>query len=94
MGRMAYALRLIAGLVMAVSAIVICLSLSDALDNLGQPQGERVVGALFLVASACFLIAFLSAGIVWVLTDISEHLDLLRKTSAANTDRHATESKS
>ena len=89
MGRMAYALRLIAGLVMGVSVIVASVSLSDALDNLGRPQGERVLGALFLAVFACFLIAFLSAGILWVLTDISQQLEFSRKPLAASTDQHA-----
>jgi len=94
MGRMAYVLRLTAGLVMAMSVIVAFVSLSDVVDNLGRPQGERVLGALFLVAFACFLIAFLSAGVLWVLTDISQQLELSRKPPAANTYQHATESKS
>jgi hypothetical protein len=94
MGRMAYALRLIAAVVMAVSVIVAIVSLSDALDNVGRPQGERVLGALFLVAFACFLIAFLSAGILWVLTDISQQLELSRKPLAASTNQHAPEIKS
>jgi NADH:ubiquinone oxidoreductase subunit 6 (subunit J) len=79
MGRMAYALRLIAGLVMAVAVIFAFVSMSDALENLGRPEGERVLGATFLVSFACFLIAFLSAGILWVLTDISQQLELSRK---------------
>jgi S1-C subfamily serine protease len=41
-----------------------------------------VLGALFLTAFACFLIAFLSAGILWVLTDISQQLELSRKPLA------------
>jgi predicted PurR-regulated permease PerM len=94
MGRMAYALRLIAAVVMAVCVVVAIVSLSDALDNLGRPQGERVLGALFVVAFACFLIAFLSAGILWVLTDISQQLELSRKPLASRTDEHATENKS
>jgi hypothetical protein len=93
MGRMAYALRLIAGLVMAVAVVLAYVSMSDTMDNLGRPQGERTLGVLFLIAFACFLIAFLSAGILWVLTDISQQLELSRKPIAANSGQRATESK-
>ncbi|MBZ5705270.1 MAG: hypothetical protein LAN63_07950 [Acidobacteriia bacterium] len=74
MGKMAYALRLIAGFMMAVAAILAFVSFSDVPDNLGRPGGDRVLGALMLAAFACFLTVFLSAGILWVLTDISEAL--------------------
>jgi hypothetical protein len=71
---------------MVVVAILAFVSFSDALENLGQPGGERVLGALMLAAFACFLTVFLSAGILWVLTDISEQLELPRKpTPAART---------
>ena len=87
MGRIAYALRLVAGLMMALVAILAFVSFSDALDNLGRPEGERVLGALMLAAFACFLKVFLSAGILWVLTDISEQLERPRKPTPASTDR-------
>jgi len=87
---MAYALRLIAGLIMAVAVILAFVSMSDAFDNLGRLQGERVLGATFLVAFACFLIAFLSAGILWVLTDISEQLELSYRPTPTN---HAAQNK-
>jgi hypothetical protein len=67
MGKMAYALRLIAGLTMAVALIAACFSFSDAVDNLGRPVGQQMLGALLLTAFGCFIVAFLCAGILWVL---------------------------
>jgi hypothetical protein len=74
MGQMAYALRMIAGLAMALSVIAVFASFSDAMANLGRPDGGQTLGVMFLVAFACFLIVFLSAGVLWVLTDISQRL--------------------
>jgi hypothetical protein len=85
MGKVAYTLRLIAGLVMAVSILAACGAFSDAMDNLGRPQGERALGVMFLVALACFLVAFLSAGMLWVLTDISQQLDRSPKPTPPGT---------
>src|SRR5580692_10743516 len=74
MGRMAYALGLFAGFIMAGSLVLQFLSFSGAVDNLGKPEGDHMFGALMLTAFAGFLISFLSGGILWVLTDISEQL--------------------
>jgi hypothetical protein len=93
MGKMAYALRLIAGLTMALSLIAVCGSFSDAMDNLGRPGGDRALGALLLTTLACFLVAFLCAGVLWVLTDISQQLERpaqTQTTSSAEFSRRAS----
>jgi hypothetical protein len=74
MGRVAYILRIMAGFLMAISVLLAAVSFSDTADNLGHPGGERMFGALMLAAFACFVIAFLAGGMLWVLTDISEQL--------------------
>lgn len=79
MGKTTHALRFFAGLVMVVAVIASLGSFSDAIDNLGRPEGERTLGVLFLVATATFLVAFLSAGMLWILSGISEQLELSRK---------------
>jgi hypothetical protein len=79
MGKIAYVLRLFAGLMMIVAALATFESFSDAMVNLGRPEGERTLGALFLIATASFLAAFLAAGMLWVLSEISEQLDPLGK---------------
>lgn len=57
-------------------------SLSDALGNLGRPGGNQTLGALFLTAFACFLIAFLTVGILWVGTEIVRQFELSRKPTS------------
>jgi hypothetical protein len=74
MGKVAYFLRLVAGLMMTVSIVAACFSFSDAMDNLGRPGGERILGTVLLGTFAGFLIVFASAGVLWVLTDISEQI--------------------
>jgi len=71
---MTYILRVFAGALMLVSAVLSVIAFSDTLDNLGRAGGERMFGALMLAAFACFVIAFLSGGILYVLTDISQRL--------------------
>lgn len=79
MGKITYALRFLSGLVMVGAVIAGFGSFSDAMDNLGRPEGERTLGVLFLVATAAFLVAFVSAGMLWVLSEISEQLELSKK---------------
>jgi hypothetical protein len=74
MSRMAYVLRLMSGLMMAVAVVLAVVSLSDVADNLGRPAGDHVLGGLMLAAFACFLAVFVGGGILWVLTDISDQL--------------------
>ncbi|MGA7907927.1 MAG: hypothetical protein WCA16_11020 [Candidatus Sulfotelmatobacter sp.] len=69
---------------MILAALAAGFSFSDAMDSLGRPEGERLLGALLLTSFACVLIAFQSAGVVWVLTDISRQIELLRKPPAEN----------
>lgn len=45
MGKMACALREIAGLTMILAALAAGFSFSDAMDSLGRPEGERLLGA-------------------------------------------------
>lgn len=75
-------LRVFAGLVMAAAFLATVGSLSDSMDNLGRPEGERTIGALFLVAAASFLIALLAAGMLWVLSEVAEQLELIRQLAA------------
>lgn len=83
MGKITYLLRLCARLVMIVAALATFGSFSDAMDNLGRPDGERALGALLLIATASCLIAFLSAGMLWVLSEISEQLGPAKKLADA-----------
>jgi len=71
-------LRVVAGLAMVAGAIGACASFSDAMDNIVHPE-RQTLGALLLVGSACFLAVLLSAGILWVLADISQQIELSRK---------------
>lgn len=71
---MTYILKVFAAALMVVSAVLGVIAFSDTVDNLGRAGGERMFGALMLAAFACFVIAFLSGGILWVLTDISQRL--------------------
>jgi hypothetical protein len=86
MGKITYMLRLLAGLMMILAALAMFGSFSDAMDNLGRPGGERTLGALFLIAAASFLAAFLAAGRLWVLSEISEQLEPLGKLGTATED--------
>jgi len=72
MGRVTYLLRLLAAIMMAAAFIAGGIAFSDALDELGRPNGQSMLGAMFLAASACFLTAFLSGGVLWVLSELVE----------------------
>lgn len=83
MSTITYMLRVFAGLVMVAAFLATVGSFSDAMDNLGRPEGERTTGALFLIAAASFLVALLAAGMLWVLSEISEQLELIIKPVTA-----------
>jgi hypothetical protein len=67
-------LRLVSGFLMAIAAIFSVVCFSSTLDYLGKPEADHVLGTLNLAAFACFLLAFLAGGVIWVLTDISQQL--------------------
>ena len=74
MGKMAYGLRLISGLGMVVAALLGASSFDPALNYLAHPTENQFYGALMLIAVLASMLVFLAAGVVWILSDISEQL--------------------
>src|ERR1700722_11217028 len=75
MGHFSYALRILAGLFMAVSLLVAGLSLGDV-----STQSSAANAFMFSLA------VFIFSAILWVLTEILEQLELARRPIAEKVD--------
>lgn len=77
--------RILASIVIVVALFAGYVTLSDMLNTLGRPEGNPMLGALLLIACACFLVAFVCACMLWVLTEIALRLEAKSRQPSAVT---------
>jgi hypothetical protein len=76
-GNIAFLLRGLSLFLMAVSAIATVISIIDVMNALAMPGGASIPVTMNLAAVASFVLVFLAAGMLWVLTDILQQAVIL-----------------